>query len=421
MIEGSVKIVGGREKKLQHGYPWVQRGEISDVSGAPTPGGLVRVVNFRNEMLGIGTYNPQSRFPVRMLTTEDEPIDRAFFERRLERALRYRQRVVQDTNAMRILFSESDGLPGLIADQYADYLVVQVRTLGMERLRELWLPTLIERLEPKGVLERSEMASRAEEGLEPVAGVLHGEVPEVIEIEESGLTFLVPTDAGRKTGFYLDQRENRRRLAQRVQPGERVLDMFCYTGAFALYAARAGAYAVGVDILPDAIDLAEVHARRNRLEAHWIVGKRLRLAAPSRRTGGAVRLDCVRPARDCQAPRPERLAALGDLETGIPCTAASVGRRATTGVQLRLPIESARNARYGTLGSDRSAHSPVRGGDYLPSARPPVPASVSREPVPEVHLGAGVNGVGVSPTPRRSSGAGSTSAACGSGCPLWGD
>jgi len=271
MIEGTVKIVGGREKKLQHGYPWVQRGEISEVSGAPTPGGLVRIVNFRNEALGIGTYNPQSRFPVRMLTTEDEPIDRAFFERRLERALRYRQRVVQDTNAMRLLFSESDGLPGLIVDQYADYLVVQVRTLGMERLRELWLPTLIERLEPKGVLERSEMASRAEEGLEPVAGVLHGEVPEVIEIEESGLTFLVPTDAGRKTGFYLDQRENRRRLAQRVQPGERVLDMFCYTGAFALYAARAGAYAVGVDILPDAIDLAEVHARRNRLEAHWIV------------------------------------------------------------------------------------------------------------------------------------------------------
>jgi 23S rRNA (cytosine1962-C5)-methyltransferase len=271
MIEGIVKIVGGREKKLQHGYPWVQRGEISEVLGAPTPGALVRIVNFRNETLGIGTYNPQSRFPVRVLTTADEPIDRAFFEQRLERALRYRQRVVQDTNAMRLVFSESDGLPGLIVDQYADYLVVQVRTLGMERLRELWLPTLIEQLEPKGVIERSEMASRAEEGLEPFAGVLHGDAPELIEIEESGLTFLVPTDAGRKTGFYLDQRENRRRLAAQVRPGERVLDLFCYTGAFALYAARAGAHAVGVDILPDAIDLAEVHARRNRLEAHWIV------------------------------------------------------------------------------------------------------------------------------------------------------
>jgi len=271
MIEGLVKIVGGREKKLQHGYPWVQRGEISEVLGAPTPGALVRIVNFRNETLGIGTYNPQSRFPVRVLTTADEPIDRAFFEQRLERALRHRQRVVQDTNAMRLVFSESDGLPGLIVDQYADYLVVQVRTLGMERLRELWLPTLIEQLEPKGVIERSEMASRAEEGLEPVAGVLHGDAPELIEIEESGLLFLVPTDAGRKTGFYLDQRENRRRLAAQVRPGERVLDLFCYTGAFALYAARAGAHAVGVDILPDAIDLAEVHARRNRLEAHWIV------------------------------------------------------------------------------------------------------------------------------------------------------
>ena len=271
MIEGAVRIVGGREKKLQHGYPWVQRGEIAEVSGTPTPGALVRVLNFRGEPLGIGLYNPHSRFPVRILTTQDEPIDERFFAARLEKALQHRQRTVQDTNAMRILFSESDGVPGLIVDQYADYLVVQVRALGMERLKPLWLPVFIERLEPKGILERSEMAGRAEEGLEPFAGVLHGEVPELIEIEESGLEFLVPTDTGRKTGFYLDQRENRRRLAQRVRPGERVLDLFCYTGAFALYAARAGAYAVGVDILPDAIDLAEVHARRNRLEAHWIV------------------------------------------------------------------------------------------------------------------------------------------------------
>ncbi|GIV09379.1 MAG: rRNA large subunit methyltransferase I [Fimbriimonadales bacterium] len=271
MIEGSVRIIGGREKKLQHGYPWVQRGEISEVHGAPTPGALVQVLNFRGELLGVGTYNPQSRFPVRMLTTQDEPINQTFFEARLERALRHRERVVSDTNAMRLIFSEADGLPGLIVDQYADYLVVQVRSLGMERLKALWLPVLIDCLEPKGIIERSEMAGRTEEGLEPFAGVLHGEVPELVEIEESGLTFLVPTDAGRKTGYYLDQRENRRRLAQRIRPGERVLDLFCYTGGFALYAARAGAYAVGVDILPDAIDLAEVHARRNGLEAHWIV------------------------------------------------------------------------------------------------------------------------------------------------------
>ncbi|MDM7461280.1 MAG: hypothetical protein P3X24_006495 [bacterium] len=172
MIEGSVRIVGGREKKLQHGYPWVQRGEISEVQGAPTPGALVRVLNFRGEPLGVGTYNPQSRFPVRLLTTQDEPIDQAFFEARLTRALRSRERVVRDTNAMRLLFSESDGLSGLIVDQYADYLVVQVRSLGMERLKGLWLPALIEQLEPKGIIERSDMAGRAEEGLEPFAGVL---------------------------------------------------------------------------------------------------------------------------------------------------------------------------------------------------------------------------------------------------------
>ncbi|MDW8107187.1 MAG: class I SAM-dependent rRNA methyltransferase [Armatimonadota bacterium] len=264
-------MVGGREKKLHHGYPWVQRGEIAEVIGTPTPGALVRVLSYRGEFVGIGTYNPHSRFPVRLLTPNEEPIDRSFFEARLERALRYRQRVVQGTNAMRLLFSESDGVAGLIVDQYADYLVVQVRTLGMERLKSLWLPVLIERLEPKGIIERSEMAGRSEEGLEPFAGTLYGEVPELIEIEESGLQFLVPTDAGRKTGFYLDQRENRRRLAQRVRPSERVLDLFCYTGAFALYAARAGAQAIGVDILPDAIDLAKQHAQRNNLHAEWVV------------------------------------------------------------------------------------------------------------------------------------------------------
>ncbi len=270
MLEGRVILKQGREKKLRHLYPWIQQGEIAEVQGSPTPGALVQVYAKEGNFVGVGTYNPKPRFPVRLLSLQEEPIDQAFFVRRLQRALSLRQKVVSDTNAVRILFGESDGIPGLIVDQFGDYLVVQVRTAGMERLKPLWLSALSEVLNPKGILERSEMESRREEGLCPHTQTLLGEMPEYIPIHESGLEFLVPTQWGLKTGFYIDQRDNRRQLARQIQPGERVLDLFCYTGAFSLYAARAGAQAVGVDILPDATALAQRHAEMNHLEATWL-------------------------------------------------------------------------------------------------------------------------------------------------------
>ncbi len=271
MIEGAVWLKAGREGKIRHFYPWVQRGEIARVDGSPTDGGLVHLLAHDGTWLGIATYNSRSRFPARLLTLQDEPIDSAFFARCFERALHLRQQLVADTDAYRLLFSEADGLPGLIVDRYGNYLILQVRTLGMERLKPLWLTALVETLAPEGILERSEMESRREEGLSPFTGVLYGHVPERITMTESGLKFLVPTQGGLKTGFYLDQRENRRQLARLVQPGERVLDLFCYTGAFALYAARAGATVKGVDILPEAIALARQHAEMNELQAEWEV------------------------------------------------------------------------------------------------------------------------------------------------------
>mgnify|MGYP001773317364 CR=1 FL=1 len=271
MIEGAVWLKAGREKKIRHLYPWVQRGEIDRIEGSPTDGGLIRLLAHDGTLLGIATYHSRSRFPARVLTLQEEAINEAFFARRFENALQLRRRVITETDAYRLVFSEADGLPGLIVDRYAHSLVVQVRTLGMERLKPLWLPALVDTLAPDGILERSEMESRREEGLSPFTGVLYGHVPERIAITESGLQFLVPTAGGLKTGFYLDQRENRRQLARLVQPGERVLDLFCYTGAFALYAARAGAFAKGVDILPEAIALAQQHAERNQLPVEWEV------------------------------------------------------------------------------------------------------------------------------------------------------
>jgi 23S rRNA (cytosine1962-C5)-methyltransferase len=271
VIEGTVWLKAGREKKIRHLYPWVQRGEIARVDGSPSDGGLVQLRAHDGSWLGIATYNARSRFPARVLTHQEEAIDQPFFARRFEACLRLRQHLVDQTDAYRLVFSEADGLPGLIVDRYANYLVVQVRTLGMERLKPLWLPALIETLAPDGVLERSDMESRREEGLAPSIGTLHGQVPEQIHIVESDLSFLVPTQSGLKTGFYLDQRENRRQLARLVRPSERVLDLFCYTGAFALYAARAGAQAKGVDLLPEAIELARQHAEMNQLSVEWEV------------------------------------------------------------------------------------------------------------------------------------------------------
>lgn len=239
------------------------------MEGEPETGGLIRLCDFQGELLGIGTYNPQSRFPVRLLTPQEEPIDTAFFLRRFEQARNLRENLIHETDSYRLVFGEADGLPGLIIDRYAEYAIVQVRTLGMERLKPLWLPALLECLQPKGVMERSEMEARREEGLLPQTGELHGEVPDEIRITESGLQFLVPTRSGSKTGFYLDQRENRRQLAREVQPGERVLDLFCYTGGFSLYAAREGAETLGIDLSREAIAIANRHAALNGLTARF--------------------------------------------------------------------------------------------------------------------------------------------------------
>lgn len=267
--KSTVGLRKGREKKIHNFYPWVQREEVEWVEGEPEAGDLVRLCDHEGGFLGIGTYNPTSRFPVRLLTTQEEPVDTAYFLKRFEEARLLRERLIHETDSYRLIFGEADSLPGLIIDRYADYAVVQVRTLGMERLKPIWLPALLECLKPAGVMERSEMEARREEGLPPQTGVLYGDVPDEISIMESGFQFLVPTRTGSKTGFYLDQRDNRRQLAREVQPDERILDLFCYTGAFSIYAARVGAAALGIDLSPDAVALASRHADINGLQARF--------------------------------------------------------------------------------------------------------------------------------------------------------
>ncbi|NUL81722.1 MAG: class I SAM-dependent rRNA methyltransferase [Armatimonadetes bacterium] len=271
-MHAEVRLKRGRDKKLRGFYPWVQRGEILFVNDDPKPGDIVRVTDSNGQFVAIASFNGKSRFPLRIFSLIERPIDLGFFAERIELAKENRARWISETNAMRVVFSEADGLPGLIIDQYADVLVVQSRTAAIDRLKPLWLEALASVFNPRGIYERSDMAGREEEGLQPFFGPIWGEPGETVDFQESGFEFNAPFAQGLKTGFYLDQRETRRKFETEVKPGESVADLFCYTGAMSLYAARAGATVVGVDILPEAIELANQHADRNNLKAEFIVG-----------------------------------------------------------------------------------------------------------------------------------------------------
>ncbi|MFW5697268.1 MAG: class I SAM-dependent rRNA methyltransferase [Fimbriimonadaceae bacterium] len=259
----------GREKKIQNRYPWVQREEVSRVGGTGDDGELAELLDSKGSFLARGTYNGAPRFPFRVFTLDpDEVIDTDFFVRRFSAAKERRSGM--EEAAVRWIHAEADGCPGLIVDGYREHLVVQVRSLGMQKLREAWVPALKQVFEPESAYERSDMEGRKEEGLEPYMGPIFGRSPAEISVEEDGLEFLVRPQEGLKTGFYMDQRATRRAFESRVKPGEKVLDCFCYTGAFTLRAARAGAEATGVDILPLAVETAQEHAKRNDLEASFI-------------------------------------------------------------------------------------------------------------------------------------------------------
>lgn len=237
----------GKEKKISNFYPGLFADELAQV---PEQAGVVRVISHENSFLGIGYYDPRSRVALRVYRFEDGPLDKKFFQQRFMRA---QQRRAQLGDFYRLVHAEADGLPGLVVDRFGEVLVVQVRNRAMEVLRESWLPALVEVMRPAGIYERSDVDSRRQEGLPEQVGVLYGQVPPVLEVREDGLVFPIPLALAQKTGYYLDQRENRRRFERMVQAGERVLDVYSYVGAFALRAARKGAYALAVDKDLDAL------------------------------------------------------------------------------------------------------------------------------------------------------------------------
>ncbi len=254
-----------RETRVRGGHPWIYASEIEGVEGAFENGDIMDIRDFRGKFIGRGFYNPLSQISLRVLTRNDEPCDRAFFERRVRDAWEYRK-LLCDPMSCRLIYSESDFLPGLVVDKFADVLVLQSLSLGIERVKDMLCDILMDVVQPAGIWERSDVPVRRLEGMEQTAGLLRGEVPDVVQMRENGIRFLVDVKRGQKTGFFLDQKQNRAAIAPLCK-GARVLDCFCHNGSFALHAAKYGAASVlGVDISEEALEVARENARINGFE-----------------------------------------------------------------------------------------------------------------------------------------------------------
>lgn len=260
-----------RETRVHSGHPWVFLSDIDHVEGGFEPGDVVEVMSSKGGFLGRAFYNPKSQIALRMLTTKDEIVDADFFHRRVERAWAYRKQFA-DPMSCRAVFAESDFLPALVVDKFADVLVMQTLCLGIEKWKRELVEILNDVIRPAGIYERNDVPVRRLEGMEQMTGLLSGQVPDRVDMVENGIHFLVDVKNGQKTGFFLDQKENRAAIAPLVKGGD-VLDCFCHNGSFSLHAAKYGARSVlGVDISEEALEVARENARINGLnvdfEAH---------------------------------------------------------------------------------------------------------------------------------------------------------
>lgn len=259
-----------REKSLLRRHPWIFSGAVARIDGTPSSGDTVAVRTAQGEFLAWAAYNGGSQISGRVWSwREDEAIDAQFFRSRISNALASRNalHLAAHCSGMRIVHAESDGLPGLIVDQYGDVLVMQIGSAGAERWRDTCADVLQELCNPACIYERSDSDSRGLEGLEERNGVLRGTLPDNVEVIENGLRFKVDVAHGQKTGFYLDQRDNRA-LTETLAAGRDVLNCFCYTGGFSLYALRGGAKSVlSIDASAEALQIAEQNLQRNGLDA----------------------------------------------------------------------------------------------------------------------------------------------------------
>jgi len=264
----TIYLARHRDKRLKRGHPWVFSNEITQIEGKPSIGEVVRICRMDGAYLGVGLYHPHSLIAVRVLSREEVTIDRFFFRERLIQSIRSRTLVYPEADAMRLVHSESDDLPGLIIDKYNKAVSIQVNSAGMERFIDVIADIIQELIDPEVIVLRNDSGLRHLEGLDQEQKVLRGDPEKVTQyIHEGEVTYYMNALLGQKTGFYLDQRENRAHLARFINEGDHVFDAFCNEGGFALHAARAGAGRIlAADQSTDVLRRAEENARLNKVE-----------------------------------------------------------------------------------------------------------------------------------------------------------
>jgi 23S rRNA (cytosine1962-C5)-methyltransferase len=262
VISGDVVVNRKGEARIRRGHPWVFRTDVVAAEESLTPGALVRVLGSREEPLGFALFSTRSEITLRLIA-RGSVLPEDFLERGLDQALRLREVVAEGASACRLVHGEGDGLPSLIVDRYADVLVVQTLSQGMDRLKEAIVRALVARLSPRGILERNDARVRGLEGLPQSVAVLWGDVPETVAVEEGGLRLVVDPRHGQKTGLFLDQRENH--IVARSYAHGRALDAFTCTGGFALQLARSAHDVLAVDLSGEALARARANAELNGL------------------------------------------------------------------------------------------------------------------------------------------------------------
>ena len=295
-----VVLKKGKEKAAWQHHPWIFSGAMERISGDPTNGEVVRVIDHSGDFLAYGYFNANSRVAIRLLEwDETRTIDKAWYTEKIHQALSLRQHILTaETNTCRLIFSEADFLPGLIVDQYGEFLSMQIGSSGIEQAKEIIVEILVEACQPRGIVNKSDTGARSHEGLDPADGLLWGESPaEFIEVRENGISYHINISEGQKSGFYCDQRDNRNILSAYAE-GKEILDCFSYSGGFTLNCLKSGAkHVMAVDSSTLAIETLQKNVALNNFSSDMVtvvqsdVNKQLRSLKESGHTFDIIVLD----------------------------------------------------------------------------------------------------------------------------------
>ena len=304
----TIRLAKGRDRSLRRRHPWIYSGAIGAVDGEPASGDVVRVADHRDSFLAWAYFNKASKLQARVLDwNEAASIDAEWWRSRVRESLDRRKGIpgLDGTDVYRAVYAEADCLPGLIVDRYGDFLVLQALTAGIERVKDTVRDALLEAAAPKGIFERSDPEPRKLEGLGPSAGVIAGAAPpERVEVVEKGRRFLVDIAGGQKTGFYIDQRDNRARVAEYAREKD-ILDLFAYTGGFSVCSLLAGASrATLVESSYPALETAEKNLAANGIDesmAELVQGNAFEVARSFRDSGKTFDLVIADPPKFAQS------------------------------------------------------------------------------------------------------------------------